>query len=145
MALSDIIIPSEDIAVGKSSFSVRGLNADDVAHLFLSNRADVERFAALWQIHDGEVTQDFIAAVLKEVPALVAQAIACAADEPAEWEKARKLSIPVQLQAINAVGRLTFEGVGVKKFLEGALLFMQGMTAGFQELSSEAPTTGTGG
>lgn len=145
MALSDLVIPTEEFKVRNSSITIRGLNVADIAYLYTHNKVDVDRFAEMWKVNDGEVTQEFIAAVLGELPDLVAKAIACAADEPEAWQNARKLNGPTQLAVINAIGRLTFEGIGVKKFLEGALLFMQGMTAGVKEVTNVAPSIGTGG
>lgn len=145
MALSDLVIPSEVFAVGGTSISVRGLNVADIAHLYMTNKADVERFAALWEASAGTVTQEFVSALLAELPDLVAKAIACACDEPASWQNARKLPGPTQVAVINAVGRLTFEGVGVKKFLEVVVGLVQSMTAGVKDMTAAIPSTGTGG
>lgn len=145
MALSDLVIPTEEFKIRNTSVILRGLNVADIAHLFTSNRKDVERFAELWKLNDGEISQDFITEVLAELPDLVAKAIACASDEPAAWPNARKLNGPTQLVMVNAIGRLTFEGIGVKKFLGEMLGFMEGMKQGALVMTSEAPSTGTGG
>jgi len=145
LALSDLVIPTEEFKIRNTSVTIRGLNVADIAYLFTSNRKDVERFAELWKLNDGEISQDFITEVLAELPDLVAKAIACASDEPAAWPNARKLNGPTQLVMVNAIGRLTFEGIGVKKFLGEMLGFMEGMKQGALVMTSEAPSTGTGG
>lgn len=145
MALSDLVIQTEVIPVGKTSISVRGICASDVAYLYLNCREDVEQAAALWQSNNGDFSPEFMSKVLTQLPDFVARIIACAADEPDAWQNVKRMQLPTQLLAINAIGRLTFEGVGVKPFLEGVLVLMSGLNQGMAELNSGTPSTGTGG
>lgn len=143
MALSDLVIPTVEIPVGTTTISVRGITARDVAYLYTHERALIDKARALWESSGGEVSDDFITALVVQLPELVAKVIACASDSPDMWEKALLLPIPAQVEAINAIGTLTFEGIGVKKFLEAAILLVQGMAVGVRELAPQK--TGTGG
>lgn len=118
MTLAALELPTCTIKVGKGDFTVRGLSFEDVAALIHEHRADVDRVVELFKSSkdsDGALA----ATLVRELPVLTAKAIARAADEPAMHEKVRRLPVPTQLEAIQAIGRLTFEETGgVKKFAE---------------------------
>lgn len=120
MTLADIEVPTEAIHVGKSSFTVRGISFYDLSLLINDNRADLDRLVDLFAGLKANVEMDqFGVQLIREMPALVARVIACAADEPEAAGKILKFPLPVQLAAVMAVGRLTFEEAGgVKKFAE---------------------------
>lgn len=142
MALSDLVIPTETFSVGGTTIQIRGLNVTDIAYLFINEREGVERFIDLWEQSKGEVTPEFTTTVLRELPDLVAKAIASACGEPDAWENAKGINGPTQLLVLNAIGRLTFEDVAPKKFLEGVLVLVRALTAAAQDFT---PSTGTGG
>lgn len=141
MALSDLVIPTESFSVGNTSITVRGLNASDIAFLFLNDREAVEQFVNKWQEQGNEPSPAFVNELLVEMPDLVAKTIACACDEPDAWQNAKRIPVPQQLLMLNAIGALTFKEVGVKKFMEAALLMVQAVVQAGKEM---APT-GTGG
>ena len=103
--------------------SVRGLSLDDVAMLMNEHLSDIDK---LFGLYDGSVREDvkvlataqFAIGLIREAPALVANMIALACDEPEAVPQARKLPIPVQVEAIKAICMLTFdEAGGAKNFL----------------------------
>lgn len=98
-----------------SSFDVRGLNVVDFGYL-------VERHGELLDIwFETGIT---ITDILNRAPALVADVIACAADERDQSEKAASLPLGLQYRALSEIFRLTFSEVDMGKvtgaFLAGA-------------------------
>jgi hypothetical protein len=78
----------------------------------------------------------FLQKVVRELPSLVAKVIAIAADEPDEYSKVEKLPFPAQLEAVLAVGQMTFEDEdGLKKFGENILTMLAALTS-----SAPSPT-----
>lgn len=121
MALRDITIKKTEIEVPDGTFAVRGLALIDVNSLF-SRYADTaaDLFKTLMQ---GEVTQNDSAQIanmlVKDAPALAAAIIATAADEPEMEELVSRLPFPIQIEALEAVGTLTFTTEGsLKKVFE---------------------------
>lgn len=124
MSLKDYSSERLEVTFKGGSFSVRGLSLDDVTALITKHLPDLDKLADLLA---GKATQETAAMetmslalkLVVEAPALVAQAIALAADEPDFAENARKLPLPVQIDAVKKIGRLTFEeSGGAKKFFE---------------------------
>ena len=147
MALVDIKVPTEDVAVPGGSLTVRGLSLNDLTVLLSGFRTELERiFAHMEKM--GSVSMEGMAEIadtlLLKSPTLVAHAILLAADEEITSEavkQALKLSIGVQTDAIEKIGRLTFEGSGgVKKFLGTLVKISKGVAATVGEL--EAPGSG---
>lgn len=117
MGLRDITLPTETISVGRASFTVRGLSFDDLTSLIGRHQAALESLIDRYQEKgsDAEVLQFLV----RETPALAAQIIALASDEPDQEDAARKLPLPKQVDALTAVAKLTFEEAGgVKKFVD---------------------------
>ena len=95
-----------------NSFDVRGLNVVDFGYL-------VEQHGELLDIwFETGVT---ITDILNRAPALVADVIACAADEREQSEKAASLPIGLQYRALSEIFRLTFSEVDMGKVM-GAFL-----------------------
>jgi len=110
--------------------TVRGLSLDDVAVLMNLYLQDID---ALFGMYDQSRAADervaemarFAVVLCREAPALVGHAIALAADEPDEIDRARKMPLPVQVELVKAILELTFEEAGgARKFFEslGGLL-----------------------
>lgn len=125
MSLADFTPARETVEFKGGSFDVRGLSLDDVSILMRSHLPDVEAIIDL--LAKGNAGAEFeVSAVLehaitlvKEAPGLVANLIALACDEPDEVDKARALSLPVQVRAIETICKVTFdEAGGPKKFVE---------------------------
>ncbi|HGH0737026.1 TPA: hypothetical protein ACJHHA_005587, partial [Klebsiella pneumoniae] len=63
---------------------------------------------------------------INDAPGLVAHIIALAADDEANLEKAQRLPLTAQIDALKAVGRLTFSDVeDIKKMLRKAMDLMR--------------------
>jgi len=124
MSLADYQPMRTDVPVRGTSVSVRGLALDDVAVLMNLYLSDID---ALFRLYDEEVDQaskvaamaQFAIVLCREAPALVGHLIALAADEPDMIDKARRLSLPAQVDVLKAVFRMTFEEAGgARKFCE---------------------------
>lgn len=130
MGLKNLVIPTETINVpGNDPLVVRGLDLPSI--LFLV-RHHQEALSDLFNKAQGGVfddaTVDAIAlAVFETAPELAAKIIACACDEPDEWQNAMRLPVSVQVQIIERIGVLTFaaEG-GVEKLLETVVKVLSG-------------------
>ena len=107
MALSDIIFEQATVKAGNQSFTVRGLSLSDLTTLLTENRADFMAAIALFDEHKDNPTE-FAVQVTQVLPRLVAAAVALAAGEPGAAKVVERLPAPVVLEAVMAVGRLTF-------------------------------------
>lgn len=124
MALSDYQPERKAIQFKGGSFQVKGLSLDDVAVLMKHHLDDLDN---LLELYARDVSNEFVVSataqyavsLIREAPALVANVIALAAEEPDRVDNARRLPIPVQVEALKAIGALTFEeSGGAKKFFE---------------------------
>ena len=116
--------------------TVRGLSLDDIAVLMNEHLTDIDGLVA---IHANSMTQDarveemarFAISIAKDAPALVANVIALAADEPGQVANARRLPLPVQVEILKKILTLTFEEAGgFPKFVESLTMMMAGMKMG---------------
>lgn len=123
MALAQYEPVRQNVRMSRNgSFSVRGLNLADLSTLVTLHMVELEAAFRMWSTSGvgagGDLTTGILALV-RDFPPLAANIIAMASDEPLEGEKARFLPFPVQVEAITAVGRLTFEDVGgLEPFME---------------------------
>jgi hypothetical protein len=124
MALADYQPERVDIPFKGGSFQVKGLSLDDVSVLMKHHLTDMDE---LLELYSRNVSQDIAVAataqyavtLVREAPALVANVLALAAEEPDSVDNARRLPIPTQIEALKVIGRLTFEEAGgAKKFFE---------------------------
>lgn len=150
MALSDYEIPRTSIRLNeKASVDVRALSLDDVSFLVRIHQEDIEALVSMFQAKVGakkgnvdpskvsalveQAGDKMISSFLQQFPLLAANIIAVASDEPGAWATARKLPVPVQIDALLAVARLTFEDA------EGFKKFVGNVTAAMQSASAQAP------
>lgn len=128
MALADILIPRTEIKVGENSFHVRGLCADDIIFALVTDQEGVEKAVDLFKAGDFENPQHqikFISTFAVQIPALAAQLVACASDEPDQAEKVARLPFPKQVEALQAIAELTLvEPDSLKKLLGHATAIM---------------------
>lgn len=133
--LSDFQVERRELAYKGGSFHVEGLSLESFAVLVRTHLQDLEALFDLFEHSEnlqGADIQRLAIAVLEEAPGFAANVIALAAGEPDAAPKAAKLPGPVQLEALAAIGELTFTEVGgVKKFLPtvAKLLGVTDMTA----------------
>lgn len=128
--LSSIVIPRHTVEAGVGTFAVRGLTFADLSRLVADHRAEIEEATEIVTA-SGDDMGAIAAAIAGKLPRLASAVIACAADEPDMAATAALLPIPVQLDALVAVGRLTFADEGaLPKFLAN----LQSLTAGLATL-----------
>lgn len=132
MALSDFEPDTITIPVGKkTTFDVRGLSFLDLSALMRTHFNDLEN---LFELYEKEAGQDinnmsmarYATALIKDAPGLVAHLIALAADEPQMVNNAHRLPLLTQVDALRAIGKLTFEEVGGVKKLIGMIADLAG-------------------
>lgn len=134
MGLADYQPVRETVAIsGGQSMQVRGLALEDVTVLFRAHLADLDKVVAIFgkQLDADQAVTAMMThaiALVKEAPGLVANLIALASDEPDAVDNARRLPFAVQVTALKAVARLTFdEAGGPKKFVEGLGDLLRGL------------------
>lgn len=134
MSLKDLkVIKSEVQVPGGGSFAVRGLSFTDLQQLFMKYADDMNQFFDLIAAgKDSPINVEdagmAAATLLNRAPALAADIICLAADEPDAFETVLAMPFPVQTEALTTIGKATFgtEG-GVKKFLQTASVLLAGM------------------
>lgn len=136
MSLSEYTPERFDVKLSKGgSFSVRGLSAEDFSSLLREHMPHIDQMFDLYSKQTQDVfatgaAEKLVMTVVKDFPQITAAVIALAADEPGTEDKARKLPLPVQIQAIHNIGRLTFEEVGgPKAFFASLKALMGGLAA----------------
>lgn len=107
MSLSDLTFETATIRAGKSSFDVAGLSLADLTVLLTQHRDEFLAAVDLFQKHEADPST-FALELCRLLPTLVASGVALAAGEPSMAGKVAKLPAPVQLDAVMAVGRMTF-------------------------------------
>lgn len=133
MGLSSLVFKTETIKFSGGEFAVRGLSTDDLVKLIDKHRPVMERvFNDLTKPDldlSGSEAKEIGLGVLKEAPSFMAFVIALAADEPDNVKTALKLPLDVQISAIEAIGRLTFETEGgLKNVLAVVTRMLRGAT-----------------
>jgi len=132
MALKELRLPTETVEVpGSGEFTVRGLSLVDTKPLVRKHAGELSSLFNLISnsqksgeidIEDAALTA---ARFLDQAPALMADIIAIASGEEDAFEAALQLPIPVQVDALTKIGRLTFASEGsVKKFLQTVIVMM---------------------
>lgn len=123
MSLADFEPQREVVSFKGGSLTLRGLALDDIAILIRENLTDLDDLLRMYaEDVDDKIavaaTAQYAVSLVRETPELVARLICLACDEPGLEGKARRLPIPVQINAIQKVIDLTFrEAGGVKNFL----------------------------
>lgn len=122
MSLSDYKPDSREIKIGGTTFRVEGLSLDHVAVLIRAHLPDLEALFDIIQ-HSEKINpqsiQAVVTSIISQAPGFAANVIALAAGEGDATETAAKLPFTKQIEALIAIGELTFTEVGsVKKALE---------------------------
>lgn len=102
---------------GDETVALRGLTVNDLSLLMESHASSLRAVWDHWNgakdaPTDGARQDRMLVLLLREFPALSADVIAIAANEPDAGEQARRLPFPTQLDALVKIARLTFEEVG---------------------------------
>lgn len=98
-----------------NSFSVRGLDIDDITHILTNYLPAVTKAAELWKQHQESTFTNVnfvnMCGVLStEFPGLVMEVISIAADEPEA--KNVRIGLGAQIAALQAIFKLTVEDAG---------------------------------
>jgi hypothetical protein len=139
MSLKDLKLPHEEVKVpGGDKFAVRGLSLADIMSIVRKHRATVsalfDRYAS---VIEGQGVSEVGRELLEAAPDVAADVIAHASGDPDAADVAARLPFPVQLDAIEKIGRLTFEAEGgPKKVLETVIRVLQGTTNFMADLRS---------
>jgi len=142
MSLSDYVIPHRVVPLpgGTTSVKVLGLGLESFVLLVRHHAPALQGIYT--QAVEGKLDIQEINAIamtlIDSAPELAARIIACSIGEPDQWEKARKLPGPVQIEILEAAGTLTFdvEG-GIKKVMETVIRIMESAQ---EALPSPSPT-----
>lgn len=133
MPISDYKPATAVVPFKGGQLDVRGLTLEDVAILLRTHLVDLDKIVEMFQggVHDSVTSTMFAKYALKlarQAPGLVANIIALACDDGDDVDPYRKLGMAVQVDAIEHIGRLTFEEAGgPKKFVEKLKALLQGM------------------
>lgn len=138
MALSDYQAERREFNLKGGSFHVEGVSLDLLAKLIKTHLNDLEELFNLTAgvIGEKETVEESdlvnVAMVLAdEAPGFVASLISLASGEDSDKARAavRKLPFPVQVEAVVAIGQLTFEETGgIKKSLEALGRLLNGLS-----------------
>lgn len=149
MGLRDLKVAEEIIKVTGGEFSVRGLALNEIMLLVQKRRetlrAAFDNLSATEEGIDLGDQKETIANLLHEAPELIAEVIALASGDYCDETMAiaRKLPMPEQMEALEAVGRLTFATEGsLKKVIETVTRVMVSATGAMEDLSGS--TNGSG-
>lgn len=122
MSFNDYKPPEITIDTSSGGITLRGISADDLTGLVQRHGAMLETW-----FEGADPMQ-----TISKAPALVADMIACAAGEPGAVDMAAKMPIGLQVRALSAVFKLTFEDADM-----GNVLRLFAMSH-----AGEQPTTG---
>jgi len=141
MSLKDIKLPEAVIEFPGGDFAVRGLGFDDVSFLVQKHGQKLEPIFKDFTQTSGDLTVESIAAfalpLLKAVPEIVAEMIACASGDKDDVGIARSLPFPTQLEALQRIVELTFSvSGGPKKLVETVISMAQGTTGLLESLKA---------
>ncbi len=128
MSLKKVVLPKEliDIPGSDSSFAVRGISMMDISVLLNQHKSLLESLYQRFTADGATVGTQDASAILRDIaataPALVASIVCLAAgggDDEEELLIAASLPLPVQIEALEKILKLTFQREGgVGKFLE---------------------------
>ena len=130
MALKDFVLPTEEVQLPDgSTFAVRGLSLEDITTLISKHGPVLEQFFRRYADNQDANPMEVGMGLIEQAPALVAQIIAIAADEPDAADRVRKFPLTVQQDALEKLGKLTFDASGgPKKFVEAVIRLVQSTT-----------------
>jgi hypothetical protein len=142
----------ESVKVPGGEIAVRGISLVDITNLMVAgNRADleaaVEQMKELYEAakaNDEDALAEGLMTIATKLPNFVAKLIAGCADEPESWEVVKKLGISVQLEALQKIGHLTFDGDdALKNFVSGLTMLLNSITRATNSLNSQIASPGT--
>lgn len=125
MAIRDFHIQTTEVPFTGGSFTVHGVSFDELTRLATDATADVMAAIDAYEemtASGNDSGEAIIGIVLAKAPDLAARLIANAADEPDLFPTVRKMPLSVQMNALEAIFRLTFEEPEALKKFSGQIL-----------------------
>lgn len=110
-SLADLRLPTEEIEVpgtGGQTFTVRGLSVADASMMLRLHGEALNGVYAKTVSEDARSPAHIAQLLMQSAPIAVGDIIALAADEPELSDTVRQLPLPVQIEALAAIARLTF-------------------------------------
>ena len=130
--LKDCVIARRKITFEGGEFELRGVSLPDISAAIMEHREAVDRVAEILRrtrADDLTTTVDVLIDVIRESPYLSAFLICSCADEPDAYSAAFHLPLTVQIEALRAIGELTFSDAEALKKL---IADVRGLLAGIR-------------
>jgi len=129
--LKDCVIARRKITFEGGEFELRGVSLPDISAAIMEHREAVARVAEILRrtrADDLTTTVDVLIDVIRESPYLSAFLICSCADEPDAYSAAFHLPLTVQIEALRAIGELTFsDAEALKKLIADVRGLLAGM------------------
>ena len=133
--LKDCVITRRKITFEGGEFELRGVSLPDISAAIMEHREAVDRVADILRNQAEMNANDFgslieiLIDVIRESPYLAAFLICSCADEPDAYSAAFHLPLAVQVEALRAIGDMTFQDAEALKKL---IADVKGLLAGIR-------------
>ena len=131
--LKDCVITRRKITFEGGEFELRGVSLPDISAAIIEHREAVDRVADILrsrvEMNDTASMIDILIDVIRESPYLAAFLICSCADEPNAYSAAFHLPLAVQVEALRAIGDMTFQDADALKKL---IADVKGLLAGMR-------------
>jgi len=130
--LKDCVITRRKITFEGGEFELRGVSLPDISAAIIEHREAVDRVADILrsrvEMNDTASMIDILIDVIRESPYLAAFLICSCADEPNAYSAAFHLPLAVQVEALRAIGDMTFQDAeALKKLIADVKGLLAGM------------------
>jgi hypothetical protein len=129
--LKDCVIARRKVSFEGGEFELRGVSLPDISAAIMEHREAVDRVAEILRrtnANDLDTTVEILIDVIRESPYLAAFLICSCADEPDAYSAAFHLPLTVQIEALRAIGELTFsDAEALKKLIADVRGLLAGM------------------
>jgi len=131
--LKDCVIARRKISFEGGEFEIRGVSLPDISAAIMEHREAVDRVADILrnqaEMNDFDSMIEILIDVIRESPYLAAFLICSCADEPDAYSAAFHLPLTVQVEALRAIGDMTFQDAEALKKL---IADVKGLLAGIR-------------
>jgi hypothetical protein len=130
--LKDCVIARRKVSFEGGEFELRGVSLPDISAAIMEHREAVDRVAEILRrtnANDLDTTVEILIDVIRESPYLAAFLICSCADEPDAYSAAFHLPLAVQVEALRAIGDMTFQDAEALKKL---IADVRGLLAGIR-------------
>ena len=131
--LKDCVVTRRKISFEGGEFELRGVSLPDISNAIMEHREAVDRVADILrsrtEANDAASMIDILIDVIRESPYLAAFLICSCADEPDAYSAAFHLPLAVQVEALRAIGDMTFQDAEALKKL---IADVKGLLAGIR-------------